>query len=111
MQQEKDSDLFFRSISREILNNDSSTRQENSNPEDPRGQDNGPQDKGKNDKEETPKVTSATCKPVAAERPRIELQGHLVNARIEFMKEHAIICKFNEPCPSGNFFINWIQKN
>ena len=69
MQQEQDNDLLFGSINREILNREDSTQQENKKSEDPHGQDNGPQDKGKKYKEEAPKVTSATCKPVAAERP------------------------------------------
>lgn len=41
-----------------------------------------------------PKVSSATCKPVASERPRVELPGHKINAQIQFMRDHALIGKF-----------------
>ena len=39
-------------------------------------------------------VHSATCKPVAAIRPRVEQPGHRIEARIQFMSDHALIGKF-----------------
>lgn len=41
-----------------------------------------------------PKVSSSTCKPVAAHRPEVELPSHRINARIQFMRDHALIGKF-----------------
>lgn len=43
---------------------------------------------------ENPKVTSATYKPVAAERPKIELPSNWINAPIQYMKDHTLIGKF-----------------
>lgn len=49
---------------------------------------------GKVEQEETPKVTSKTCKPIAAKRPKIELPNHRINGKIQFMKDHVLIGKF-----------------
>lgn len=55
-----------------------------------------PQDKQHNTAgdDEVPKVTSKTCKPVAAERPKIELPSQRINTQIQFMNDHALIGKF-----------------
>lgn len=44
--------------------------------------------------EKPPEVRSATCKPVASVRPKVELPGHQINAKIQYMKYHALIWKF-----------------
>ena len=37
---------------------------------------------------------SSTCKPVATDRPKVEFPSHRINARIQFMRDHALISKF-----------------
>ena len=39
-------------------------------------------------------VTSTTCKPIVAERPKIELPSHRINGQIQYMRDHALIGKF-----------------
>ena len=39
-------------------------------------------------------ATSSKCKPIAPERPKIDLPSHRINARIKCMKDHALIEKF-----------------
>ena len=41
-----------------------------------------------------PKSTSATCRPIAAERAKIDLPSHRINTQIHFMKDHPLIGKF-----------------
>ena len=41
-----------------------------------------------------PKSTSATYRPIAAERAKIDLPSHQINAQIHFMKDHALIGEF-----------------
>lgn len=40
------------------------------------------------------KASSPTCKPIATERPNIELLNHRINAQIQYMKDHVLIGKF-----------------
>lgn len=59
-----------------------------------------------------PKATSATCKPVAAERPKIVVNlNHLserIDARIRYMKDHALIGKFIGFWPREKALHGWI---
>ena len=41
-----------------------------------------------------PAAASVTCKPIAADRPKINLTSHHINAQIQYMKDHALIGKF-----------------
>lgn len=41
-----------------------------------------------------PKVSSSTCKPAATHMPEVELPAHRINARIQYMRDHALIGKF-----------------
>ena len=56
-----------------------------------------------------PKVTSATCKPIAADRPKIDLPSHRINAQIQFMKDHALIGKFVGFWPTEKALHGWIK--
>ena len=47
-----------------------------------------------NNTNEEPRVKSTTCKPVAVDRPKIELPSQQINNQIQFMKDHALIGKF-----------------
>jgi len=47
-----------------------------------------------NNTNEEPRVKSTTCKPVAVDRPKIELPSQCINTQIQFMKDHALIRKF-----------------
>jgi len=58
---------------------------------------------------EVPKVTSNTWKPIAAERPRVELPGHRVNGRIHYMRDHALIGKFIWFWPTKKALHGWIS--
>lgn len=57
-----------------------------------------------------PKATSATCKPVAAERPRpkIRLPAEIIDARIQYLKDHALIGKFIGFWPTWKALHGWI---
>ena len=59
--------------------------------------------------EKTPEVRSATCKPVASVRPRVELPGHRINAKIQYMKDHALIGKFIGLWPTKKALRSWIN--
>eukprot|EP00253_Pinus_taeda_P005524 PITA_05524 len=54
-------------------------------------------------------IHSATCKPVAAIRPQVELPGHLMEERIQFMTDHALIGKFIGMWPTECALRSWIQ--
>jgi len=71
------------------------------------GNDNDPQEE-KETHGTSPKVTSSTCRPVAKERPRIELLGDKIDRRIEFMKDHAIIGKIIGFWPTERALNGWI---
>jgi len=107
MQHDQEQAFLFGLIDREILNKGNRQPQENKKTGGRQNHASGTQDKGKNS-EEAPKVTSTTCKPVATERPRIELPGHKVDARIEFMRDHAIIWKFIGLWPTKRALYGWI---
>jgi len=49
---------------------------------------------GRETPEESLQISSSTCRPVAKERPQIELPGDKIDRRIEYMKDHALIGKF-----------------
>lgn len=55
-----------------------------------------------------PKATTATCKPVAAERPTVRLPAESINARIQYMKDHALIGKFIGFWPIWKALHGWI---
>jgi len=58
--------------------------------------------------DEVPKATSTTCKPVAAERPNIELPSQRINTQIQFMKDHALIGKLIGFWPTEKALQLWI---
>jgi len=58
--------------------------------------------------EEMTKVTSKTCKPIAAERPKIELPSQKINERIQYMTDHALIGKFIGFWPTEKALYGWI---
>jgi len=55
-----------------------------------------------------PKATSATCKPIAAEIPTIELPRKRINSQIQYMKDHALIGKFIGLWPIEKALHGWI---
>eukprot|EP00253_Pinus_taeda_P035837 PITA_35837 len=55
-----------------------------------------------------PKITSKTCKPIAAERPRIELPGQKIDERIQYMRDHALIGNFIGFWPIEKALRGWI---
>ena len=57
---------------------------------------------------EAPKATSAPCKPIATERPKIELPSHRINAQIQYMRDHALIGKFIGMWPTEKALHGWI---
>eukprot|EP00253_Pinus_taeda_P025482 PITA_25482 len=59
-------------------------------------------------KKDRPQVTSSTCRPIAKERPRIELPGDIIDNRIEFMQDHAVIGKFIGFWPTERALRGWI---
>lgn len=59
--------------------------------------------------EKAREVHSATCKLVATIRPRVELPGHRIEARIQFIKYHALIGKFIGLWPTENALRTWIN--
>eukprot|EP00253_Pinus_taeda_P022142 PITA_22142 len=64
---------------------------------------------GKPETEQRHRITSKTCKPVAAERPKIKLPNHRVNGQIQFMKDHALIGKFISFWPTKKELQGWIS--
>lgn len=56
----------------------------------------------------TPAATSTTCKPIAAERPKIDLPNHRINAKIQYMKDHALIGNFIGLWPTEKALEGWI---
>jgi len=58
--------------------------------------------------EEAPRVSSTPCKPIAKERPRIELSGHKIDKRIEYLWDHALIGKFIGFWPTERALYGWI---
>jgi len=61
-----------------------------------------------NNTNEEPRVTSTTCKPVAVDRPKIELPSQRINTQIQFMRDHALIGKFIGLWPSEKALHGWI---
>jgi len=58
--------------------------------------------------EQPKKASSSTCKPIATERPKIELPSHRINAQIQYMKYHAPIGKFIGYWPTEKALQGWI---
>ena len=53
------------------------------------------QQKEKNiEEDERNKANSSTCKPVAATKPKVYFPSERINARIQYMRDHALIGKF-----------------
>ena len=64
---------------------------------------------------EQPRVSSTTCKPVAAERSKVEFPSHRINAQIQYMRDHALIGKFigiwsNKKALWGWIAVKWSPK-
>jgi len=64
---------------------------------------------GKDKLKEQTKVTSKTCKPLAEERPKIELPSQKINERIQYMIDHALIGKFIGRWPTEKALHGWIS--
>jgi len=59
--------------------------------------------------QDKPKVSSFTCKPVGEYRPKVELPSHRINARIQYMRDHALIGKFIGIWPNEKDLRTWIN--
>lgn len=44
--------------------------------------------------EEKGRASSSTCKPIETHKPKVEFPSHRINARIQYMRDHALIGKF-----------------
>lgn len=55
------------------------------------------------------KASSSTCRPVATHRPKVEFSSHRINARIQFMRDHALIGKFIGIWPTERALRSWIS--
>jgi len=64
---------------------------------------------GKEEPTDNLKISSSTCRPVAKERPRIELPRDKIEKRIEYMRDHAIIGKFIGFWPTERALHGWIE--
>jgi len=68
------------------------------------------QQKGKEiDAGDRNKASSSTCKPVAAHRPRVDFPSERINARIQYMRDHALIGKFIGTWPTERALRSWIN--
>ena len=61
-----------------------------------------------NNTNEEPRVTSNICKPVAVERPKIQLPSQRIYTQIHFMRDHALIGKFIGLWPMEKALHGWI---
>eukprot|EP00253_Pinus_taeda_P005142 PITA_05142 len=52
---------------------------------------------------------STTCKPVATVIPTVEFPSHRINARIQYMRDHALIGKFIGIWPTERALSSWIN--
>lgn len=59
--------------------------------------------------QDKPKVSSSTCKTVSMYRPKVELPSHRINARIQYMRDHALIGKFIGIWPNEKALRTWIN--
>ena len=68
------------------------------------------QQKGKDiDTENRNKASSSTCKPVATNRPKVFFPSEHINARIQHMRDHALIGKFIGIWPTERALRTWIS--
>jgi len=58
--------------------------------------------------ESTQRASSTTCKPIATDRPKIELPGEKIEARIQHMMDHVLIGKFIGLWPTEKALYSWI---
>lgn len=58
--------------------------------------------------QDTAAPLSSTCKPIVPKRPKIDLPSHRINARIQYMKDHALIGKFIGFWPTEKALQGWI---
>ena len=71
---------------------------------------NDPQQNGKGtEADDSHRARSSTCKPVAANRPRVDFPSERINARIEYMRDHALIGKFIGTWPTERALRSWIH--
>ncbi len=54
-------------------------------------------------------VSSSTCKPVAANRPKVFFPSERINARIQYMRDHALIGNFIGIWPTERALRAWIS--
>ena len=93
MQTEKDATIIFGSVDEEVLRAENVKNNKKTGPS--QQADKISDNHGRTDSaEDRPKITSNTCKPIAAERPRIELPGQMIDEHIQYMRDHALIGKF-----------------
>lgn len=70
---------------------------------------NSPQ-KGKESKTENRNsASSSTCKPVATKKPQVFFPSERINARIQYMRDHALISKFVGIWPTKRALRAWIS--
>ena len=99
--------VIFGSVEKEILNKGKKSQNNNKEKEKRTEGDSGTQE-GTGKPEDSPKISSSTCRPVAKERPRIALPGDKIDSRIEFMRDHALIGKFIGYWPTEKALYGWI---
>jgi len=76
--------VIFGSVDREILNRGKKPQNDSKGNDGRKEGESSPQESTEGP-EEGSKISSTTCRPVAKERPRIELPGDKIDRRIEFM--------------------------
>ena len=54
-------------------------------------------------------ITSSTCKPISLDRPKIDLPSQRINAKIQYMRDHALIGKFIGFLPTEKALQGWIS--
>lgn len=99
--------ILFASIhtDREII---TETQQQKSKTTDGQANNRRETSQGKEKVGEKTTATSSRCKPIAAERPKIELPSQEINERMQYMKDHALIGKFIGFWPTEKALYGWI---
>lgn len=98
---------LFGSVNEEVINKEIPQRNEN-NEIGSQGDKTGVIPGRKDKPEGAPKVSSTTCKPIATDRPRIELSGQKIEEQIQYMRDHTLIGKFIGFWPTEKALYGWI---
>jgi len=99
--------VIFGSVNQEILDKGKQQYKEDNEKEHQTNKD-GHKPEGHENPDQKQKAFSSTCRLVAKERSRIELPGDIIDKRIEYMTEHALIGKFIGFCPTERALYGWI---